>query len=41
MLLHRRAVRRFNACFQDGPALMCELNNEAGSGARLSRLRGS
>lgn len=28
-LLHRRAVRRFNeACFQDGPALVCEVNDE-------------
>ena len=35
-LLHRRALRPFKeACFQDGPALVCELNDEAGSGARL------
>lgn len=35
-LLHRRAVRRFNeACFQDGPALVCEVNDQAGRGARL------
>eukprot|EP00435_Cladocopium_sp_Y103_P033438 s2403_g8.t1 len=36
-LLHRRFVRRFNeACFQDGPALVCELDDE---GMRVSGMK--